>query len=144
MSEMSPPVLYELGFVTAIEWLSEQIQSQHNLEISCQANDNFKPLSHEVQIVLFQATRELLLNVVKHAKAKKVVVSITEDQKKAQITIIDDGIGFDGKISLQADASGGFGLFSIRERLKHLGGQLSIFSKPGKGTRMIMTAPRNL
>jgi PAS domain S-box-containing protein len=144
MSEMSPPVLYELGFVTAIEWLSEQIQSQHNLEISCQANDNFKPLSHEVQIVLFQATRELLLNVVKHAKAKKVVVSITEDQKKAQITIIDDGIGFDGKISFQADASGGFGLFSIRERLKHLGGQLSIFSKPGKGTRMIMTAPRNL
>ena len=144
MSEMSPPVLYELGFVPAIEWLSEQIKSQHNLEISCQANDSFKPLTHEVQIVLFQATRELLLNVVKHANAKKVVVSITEDQKKARITVIDDGIGFDGKVSFHADASGGFGLFSIRERLKHLGGQLSIFSKPGKGTRVIMTALRNL
>lgn len=144
MSEMSPPVLYEIGFVPALEWLSEQIQSQHNLRIKVQASDTFEPLPDEVQVVLFQATRELLINVVKHSKAKKVVVSITEDQKKARVTIADDGVGFDGKISFCADASGGFGLFSIRERLKHLGGQLSIFSKPGKGTRVIMTASRNV
>lgn len=144
MTEMSPPVLYELGFVPAIEWLCEQIQSQHNLAIKFHASDTFEPLADEVQVVLFQATRELLINIVKHSRAKNVAVSITENQKNARITIADDGIGFDGKVSFHADKSGGFGLFSIRERLKHLGGQLSIFSNPGKGTRVVMTAPRNL
>jgi PAS domain S-box-containing protein len=141
MAEMSPPVLYELGFNPAIEWLAEQISSQHDLDIDVVADDH-EPSMHEVQVLLFQAARELLMNIVKHANAGKVLVSIKGDKKNICITVKDDGEGFDGNVSFRADTSSGFGLFSIRERLKHMGGRLVIQSKPGHGTRVSVTAPR--
>lgn len=141
MAEMSPPVLYELGFNPAIEWLAEQISSQHDLDIVVVADDH-GPSMHEVQVLLFQAARELLMNIVKHANAGKVLVSIKGDRKNLRIIVKDDGDGFDGNVSFRADTSSGFGLFSIRERLRHMGGRLIIKSKPGQGTRVSIVAPR--
>jgi len=82
-----------------------------------------------------------MMNILKHSKAKKARVSITEKADNIRITIKDDGIGFHGKVSFREDNSG-FGLFSIRERLRHLGGQLIIESRPGQGTRITMVSPR--
>lgn len=143
MAEMSPPVLYELGFSPAVEWLAEQISAQHDLDISVEAWDH-EPSMHEVQVLLFQAARELLMNVVKHAKAEKAIVSIRGDKKNIRVTVKDDGSGFDGNVSFRTDSSSGFGLFSIRERLKHLGGRLIIKSRPGGGTSVSITAPRHV
>lgn len=142
MSEMSPPVLYELGFIPALEWLAEQIGSQNNLNIKVKSHNGNYNLTHDVQVMLFQAVRELLMNIVKHSGAKEALISVADDQKGFRVTVRDTGKGFDGKISLHAHQSGGFGLFSIRERLKHIGGKLVINSSPGRGTRVIMVAPR--
>lgn len=144
MSEMSPPVLYELGFIPALEWLTEQIQGRHNLAIDFKTSGRARPLIHELQILLFQATRELLMNVVKHARAGTINVKVSSFSEKVRIEVKDDGKGFDKRQAFRSDIrSGGFGLFSIRERLRHFGGHLFIRSKPGKGTAVVMIAPRS-
>ena len=142
MSEMSPPVLYELGFVPALEWLTEQIETQHGIAIDFKSSNGAQPLVHEIQVLLFQATRELLMNVVKHAKAGSATVKVSGNKNKVRVEVIDNGVGFDKYITFRPDSNSGFGLFSIRERLRHLGGKLNIQSEPGKGTRVILTAPR--
>jgi signal transduction histidine kinase len=96
----------------------------------------------DVAVLLFQTVRELLVNVVKHAQAQKVTVAIGRNGGNVQITVEDDGVGFDpSDISSRWNRNGGFGLFSIRERLGHLGGQLKVRSKSGHGTRVSLVAP---
>jgi len=141
--ELSPYVLYELGFKSAIEWLSEQIQAQHDIAIHISNDLTTRPIDEEVQILMFRATRELLLNVVKHAGAKQVWIMIHNMGNNIRITVKDDGSGFDtsgiGKVSKRA---GGFGLLSIRERLNYLGGLFEIEAEKGQGTRVTIVAPR--
>ena len=95
-----------------------------------------------MKILLFQAVRELLTNTVKHAKARKAKVSIQRDNTHVRVCVEDDGIGLisPGEYSSK-DKNEGFGIFSIKERLDHLGGHLEITSQTGLGTRAIMIAP---
>jgi PAS domain S-box-containing protein len=143
MVELSPYVLYELGFMAAIEWLSEQIQDQHGLTIHIRNDLKNRPIDEEAQILMFRATRELLLNVVKHAGAKQVWIAIENQGNDIRIVVRDDGSGFDtsgiGRVSGRA---GGFGLISIRERLNYLGGRFEIESEKGQGTCVTIAAPR--
>lgn len=142
MAEMSPPVLNELGFIPALEWLAEQIEAQHGIAVHFNAKKGSPKMVHEVQVLLFQAVRELLMNVVKHSRAKQATVSVTERSGAVRIEVKDDGIGMNRKEAFRTDLSSGFGLFSIRERLKHFGGQLKIESEQGKGTKVIIYAPK--
>lgn len=141
MTEMSPPILYELGFVPALEWLTEQTSKQNNLSIDFEASGT-PLLLHEIQVLLFQAARELLMNIVKHSGAKSAAVKISASGSKVRVEVKDDGKGFDRQNVFHTDITGGFGLFSIRERLRHFDGNLSIRSKPGQGTIVTMTVPR--
>jgi signal transduction histidine kinase len=86
--------------------------------------------------------QELLVNAVKHARARKIEVSTGRDRDRIWITVADDGIGFDTSEGISHQGGkGGFGLFSIRERLQHLGASLKVDSKPGQGTRVTLVAP---
>jgi signal transduction histidine kinase len=140
--ELSPPILYELGFEAAVEWLSEQTQSRHDIHVQFASDKQEKPLSQDVQVLLFKIVQELFHNIIKHAGARTAKVSLSKAGEKIKIVVEDDGVGF------QTDESGswsgqanGFGLFSIRERLDHLGGRFEIESRPGHGTRVIVSAP---
>ena len=142
ISELSPPVLYELGFVPAVEWLCQEMLQKHGIKVGFQDDKRTKPLDSGVRVLLYQAVRELLVNVAKHAESQEADVSISRSGNKIRIEVSDDGIGFDNsEIGLHADIEGGFGLFSIRERLEPIGGQLKIESEPGNGTKVIITAP---
>jgi signal transduction histidine kinase len=142
--EMSPPVLYELGFEAAIGWLAKQTKQRFGLEVEFADDGKPKPLGTDVRVLLFQAVRELLVNVVKHANARKAKVSTRRGRDRIQITVEDNGVGFDASRT-SANASdytrGGFGLFNIRERLDHIGGSVDIRSRPGRGTRVTLIAP---
>jgi signal transduction histidine kinase len=142
--ELSPPALYELGLEAAVEGLVVQIRRQHGIFVNVDKNGSAgKELSDEVKILLFKTIRELLINVVKHAAANTARVSIQGDAAHIRITVEDDGKGFDVvKTGLHSGTPGGFGLFSIRERLKYLGGRFEVNSAPGKGTRVLVMAPR--
>jgi len=140
--ELSPPVLYELGLEAAIGWLASQIREKHGLEIRLKDDGEVKPLDNGCRVTAFQAARELLFNIVKHARAKRVTISTKRDEDGIRIDIEDDGLGFDtSKLATAASGFEGFGLFSVRERLHTLGGRLEIHSEVGCGTRASILLP---
>jgi PAS domain S-box-containing protein len=142
MFELSPPVLYELGLKSALEWLIERVGNQYGISISLEEDNNAKPLTDEILILLFRAVRELLVNVVKHGQTQKAAVSICREGNNIRVDIEDNGVGFDtSKIGVYGEGTGGFGLFNIRERLDYVGGRLLIKSQPGKGTCVTLLAP---
>jgi PAS domain S-box-containing protein len=143
--ELSPPVLYELGFKAAVEWLVRQMRQQHGLSTQFKDDGKLKPLDDNVKVLLFQAVRELLVNVAKHAHAHNVKVSSQMLGNDIQISVEDDGVGFDisEKPSYRHYNTGGFGLFSLRERLENIGGRLSIKSRTGYGTEISIVVPLN-
>jgi signal transduction histidine kinase len=99
-------------------------------------------LGDETNILLYQTVRELFMNIVRHADAKNVNVSFERDYKNIRIQVHDDGIGFDtANIDSYISKKDVFGLFSIYERLKYLGGHVQVESGPEKGTRFTLVAP---
>jgi PAS domain S-box-containing protein len=140
--ELCPPILYELSFEAAIEWLAERMAKQHAIAIEFLDDQQVKPLSEDVKVLLFAAVREILVNVIKHAEAKHAVVGLSREDGVMRVEVSDDGKGFDGvRKTDSAFGGGGFGLFNIRERLTYLGGHLDICSEPGSGTRVTIRAP---
>jgi signal transduction histidine kinase len=140
--ELSPPILYDLGLESALEWLAEQAQEQHGIQFEFENDGQSKLVNDEIRIFLFTAVRELLVNVAKHAQAKRVKVTVRRIDENLSIHVADDGIGFNAsKKNFYLDENKGFGLFSIRERLHHLGGQMEVRSQRGRGTRVILLAP---
>jgi PAS domain S-box-containing protein len=136
--ELSPPILYELGFESAIEWFGEQIQKHHKILVKFEEDGKPKPLNKDVSVLVFQTVRELFMNIVKHAQAHEVGVSIRKDGEIIIITVNDDGIGFD---TSTIDTTKSFGFFSIYERVQYIGGTLEIDSTPGHGTQIILRVP---
>lgn len=143
--ELSPPVLYELGLEPALDWLVETMNSRHVLAATFHDDGRSKPLGQDLRGLLFQAVQELLLNAAKHAAARKVAVTVRRDGDEICCEVVDDGCGFDPADVFTAMLGGanppGFGLFSIRERLEHLGGRLELDSAVGRGTRATLRVP---
>ncbi len=145
MFDLSPPVLYELSFESAMAWLAEQVRERNDIPVDFESDKQLKPLSEDIKVVLFQAVRELLTNIVKHSQASNAKVSVRRDDDSIQIKVEDNGIGFDvSEAVFRMDKAGGFGLFNIRERLSHLGGGIEIESGHGQGTEVTLVAPLDL
>jgi len=146
MLELSSSAMNEIGLCSAIsEFLEFQIGNKHSLKT--EFIDNLpekckKSLDSNVRAILFRNVRELLVNVVKHARANKVSVRIEDRDTTIRIIVEDDGIGFDPRPVTQAGSKiVRFGLFSIEELMADLGGNLRIVSEPGKGCTAILSAP---
>lgn len=140
--ELSPPILYELGLEAAVCSLAERFQKEHGIRIDCSDDHSPKPLSEDMRILLFQGVRELLVNAVKHARPRRISVSCQREGTEIRVMVENDGAGFaaaGGEAVREHDY--GFGLFSLRERLKYLGGSIAIKSVPGQCTQVSLTAP---
>ena len=143
--ELSPPALYTLGFEPAIEELTDNFSQEQKLKIFFENSDEPKPLTDPVKILLYRFIRELLINIAKHAEAKNVRIAMSKDRNNIKIIVEDDGKGFDvAGLDSKPSGSKGFGLFSVRERLAHIGGTLNIQSEAGKGTKVILLAPLDI
>lgn len=141
--DISSPTLYKFGLSTAIdELLDDLIYRRYSIEYEFHDDNKQKPLDEDVRVLLFQSVRELLINIIKHADAGKVDVSIEKEGSTVRIAVTDDGAGFDVEDKkLDIHRSGGFGLFNIRERLDYIGGGMEVQSQPGKGSRFVLIAP---
>jgi signal transduction histidine kinase len=138
--ELSPPILYELGLRQAIHWLVEQFSKKHGITIEFERYIGDIPIDNSIRFILFQAIRELLMNIVKHARAAKVIINMLLTNNNLKVVIEDDGIGFSG----QKDAFTGYGLFNIRERMNHINGHFEIKTTHSGGTRATLMAPLKL
>ncbi len=141
--DLSYPILYEIGFEAAVsEWLNEQVRDKNDIAVEFADDGLDKPLDDDVRMLLFRNVRELLINCIKHANADKVKVGIRRIDDSIEVTVEDDGVGFDPvEVRTTTTPEAGFGLFSIRESLEEFGGRIEIESKPGAGCKVIMTAP---
>jgi DNA-binding NarL/FixJ family response regulator/anti-sigma regulatory factor (Ser/Thr protein kinase) len=139
-SELSPPILLAGGLGPALQWLACWMRDKQGLAVELEAADQVEGISEDVSILLFQATRELLFNVVKHAGVKKAAVRVAREKSEVKVTVSDEGAGFSMRES-EGPSSIGLGLFSVRERLDYLGGRMDVESTPGHGCRVTLCAP---
>ncbi|MBW2420108.1 MAG: sensor histidine kinase [Deltaproteobacteria bacterium] len=133
-----PPILHDLGLRPAIEWLIEDLWLRQGVRAELRGGSSIGELSEDVRTIVYRSLRELVINAAKHAEADRITISIQREDSTLRILVEDDGKGFDPD-SVAATEGMGFGLFSIRERLDHLGGGLVIDSSPGRGTRAVMS-----
>ncbi len=142
--DLSPPVLYELGLVEALEWLAEKMEREYELEVGFQSEIEHIMLPDSRLILVYRAVQEVLNNVVKHAHATKVNLQIMkEDHKRFMICVKDNGVGFDKHKATGKSMTGGFGLFAVKERIENLSGALEIISVKEKGTKVKIFIPLN-
>lgn len=140
--DLVSPVLQKLGLEAAVEELCERMEQQHAIRFRFVSRGAPRPLNNEFEIILFQIVRELLRNAVKHAEAQEVMIVFRRQATALHIAIQDNGRGFDGEADMEGlTPSGGFGLFAIRERMRHLGGTIQIESVRPHGARIRLTVP---
>jgi signal transduction histidine kinase len=131
-----------LSFESGLEWLAEEVLQKNGISADLAINCDTGELSTESRGVFLKAIRELLVNAVKHAQASRVRVTASNSGQGLLVTIKDDGIGFD--LSSCERPRGGrtsLGLFSVRERVSRLNGSVSITSRPGRGTEILLIVP---
>ena len=142
VAQLTPMALHEFGLVAALKWLADQMRQQYRLsvEVDVQAGLSVK-LPEDQAVLIFQSIRELLINVAKHARVDQATIRIQPQDGQLSIAVVDEGLGADQLTSTSGARSSKFGLFSIGERMRALGGAFDFTSSPGKGTIATLTMP---
>ncbi|HET9906772.1 MAG TPA: PAS domain S-box protein [Anaerolineales bacterium] len=138
--DISPMILHGEGLTESMKWLSSRMTEQYGLQVQINPKENVDQLDHHVRLVLFQAVRELLFNIVKHAGTSQATITIEQEHPNARVIISDTGKGFDVE-AIMKDPQASHGLLMVQDRLGLLGCTMKIISKPGNGTRVILEAP---
>jgi PAS domain S-box-containing protein len=142
MTDVSNPVLYDMGLRVAVQSLTEEVTARKGISVSCSFDGRLTNLAQDLEVMIFQLVKELVQNIVKHSGARKASIRIVEERDDINVVVADDGLGFDvGNIG-SVGVDGGFGLFSIRERVKSYHGKIKIESEPGKGSEVTVMLPK--
>ncbi len=144
VADLSPPALRDHGLAAGLTWLAESMK-KYDLMVTVRVpEDQSQKLPEDQSVLLFQSARELLINASKHAGTGQAVIEMAQKEGRLEIMVRDDGVGFDlaaaDSIS-SGEISSKFGLFSIRERMKAMGGWFGIQSSPNSGTCAILALP---
>ncbi|QTD36943.1 PAS domain S-box protein [Polaribacter batillariae] len=142
--ELSPPILYQLGVIEALNWLVEDLENKYKIKFRLQTAISSIKISELKSIILYRSIQEILTNAIKHADASLIKIDIKKTKKGVNIFIVDDGVGFDTSIlnEFKNQSGSGFGLFTVQERIKNLQGRFTITSKINKGTSIKIFIPQ--
>jgi len=118
--DLCPPILYDIGLEAAVrDWLQKEMVDRHEIAVNIETPGKPLHLREDVRVALYRAIREVLMNVIKHANAHKVDVTLANLDDTVRIEIRDDGIGFErARADAGGESLGGMGLFTVRERLE--------------------------
>ncbi len=141
IEELDPPWIFELGLAEAVEWLAARFFERSRLEVELHLGANLPSLTADDRAMLFRGVRELLQNVVRHSGVLSATVTLRSTRGSIELTVAEQGCGFDNRFTIPGRLHGGFGLFSLREQLKGRGAELRIETAPGKGCRVTMIWP---
>ena len=136
--DLSPPILHELGLISALKWKLDQVEQKYQLQTSIYGENLNLKIGKDHNIIVYRILNELIQNIIKHASASKIILRIKKVNKKYRFELQDDGIGIDKN---KKNKISGFGLMSIKERLESFNGHLQINSVPGKGTKAVIEFP---
>ena len=132
---LRPSMLDDLGLVPALEWQAREVSKRSGLRIGVEADGVFEELSEEHKTCVYRVVQEALHNIVQHAGARNVKVTVRQQQAHLHLAIEDDGKGF------EARRERGMGLLGIQERVSHLGGSFAVASEPGHGATLNIMLP---
>lgn len=163
MFDLRPSMLDQLGLIPALRWLAETRLEPRGTRIKVitnektrgsQGNGRSVRLSADIETALYRVVQEAVNNIARHSAARNVEIRLNLGKDQVDISIIDDGIGFDiAEMSLEniegidnqevfrPENTRGLGLLGMRERIEFLGGDLEIDSEPGSGTRVHIHVP---
>jgi PAS domain S-box-containing protein len=141
MAELRPPVLDDYGLTAALHWYSKRFSERTGISPVLQVEELTQRLPLSTETALFRIAQEALTNVAKYARAKQVTLALEEIDGGIHLTVADDGVGFN-LTTHHKPARPEWGLINMIERAEAIGGQFSLESTPGKGTRVVVEVPR--
>jgi signal transduction histidine kinase len=136
---LHPPVLQHIGLAAALTSYCRDLQAHGVMTVSCQVANRLEPISKEVALCLYRIAQEALQNAWKHSHARRVHVSLARHGTTLELTVADDGRGFD--LSAARENVRGLGLVSIEERTRLVNGTVSIRTSPGDGVFVQVLVP---
>lgn len=140
--ELSPPILDDLGLLPAIEWLAEHMSKRYGIRIEIAKGAVNPTLDPNTRTIAFRAVRELIVNAAKHAPGADVVLSCESDESVARIGVRDTGQGFDtAETDVHNPGFRHFGLFTLAQEIRGVGGSFDLISAVGAGTHATITVP---
>ncbi len=140
--KMRPPILDTAGIQTSLEWLCTSTCSDYALQVEYVDAGQTVNLAAEMRYSLYQAVRELLLNIVKHARTEKAQLSLKSDRNVLVLQVKDSGVGFNLPDAIMKHVkNGGYGLFNVKQRIEQMGGKFNVESEPGMGTVVTLSVP---
>lgn len=132
---LRPPMLDDLGLIPALEWQAREISRRSDVEVEVHPQNVSEELGNEMKVTIYRLVQEALNNAATHASAKNAKVSVIQNEDKITLEITDDGGGFD------PHRKRGMGILGMEERVRRLGGSLTIQSVPGKGAMVSAEIP---
>jgi PAS domain S-box-containing protein len=138
--DLSPPILHGEGLVEAVIWLASQMDDQYALKVKIESDGTPAELDEKIRVLVFNAIRELLFNIVKHAGTLSAAVRFEHGDSRLLVIVSDQGAGFDSTTILN-NPKLAHGLLIIRHRLNLLGCSIQVNSQPGDGTEVIIEVP---
>ena len=144
--ELSPPVLYQLGIIDALNWLLENVEATHNIECKIHSNISSIKLSDVKSILLYRCIQEVIKNAVKYANSTLLTLELNKNDFGINIRFSDNGDGFDTKMlnNYKNHSGSGFGLFAVQERIRNIQGEFAITSKLNIGTSVNIFIPLSI
>ncbi|MCX5834010.1 MAG: PAS domain S-box protein [Deltaproteobacteria bacterium] len=141
MADLRPPDMDDYGLVASIRWYSERFSMRTGVEVIMEGREiNPRPTTH-IENNLFRIVQEVLTNISKHARARHARIKIDTAEGKLNLSIVDDGVGFDPAEVHKAGEHHGWGLLTMAERAEVIGGRFSLESKTGQGTQVTVEVP---
>ncbi|MDP2858764.1 MAG: PAS domain S-box protein [Bacillota bacterium] len=138
--DLRPPMLDDLGLEPALEWLVQSTSERESLAVTLHVKGEARRLESDVEVAVYRIAQEAVSNVVKHAEASRIQITLEYSPSHIELNVQDDGRGFLPGVE-RADRAGGLGLVGMQERAEMLGGTLSVESKPGHGTGLSARIP---
>jgi signal transduction histidine kinase len=141
VSDLSPPGLYDLGLVPALQWLAVYLRSHEQLRVQLDGDVDEKAVPTSLRVVVFKQVRELLRNVARHSGTDAATVTLRGDRERLVVSVADEGKGFEWDAAHLTNPPRGLGLWSIGNRMAEVGGRLQVETAPGQGARVTLEFP---
>jgi signal transduction histidine kinase len=141
IADLRPSHLDDLGLPATLRWWADEVESRGSMQVDVQVSGEEKELDAPIRLAIFRVTQEALNNAIKHSSATIAAVELAYHEDLVSVIIADNGRGFDMDRVMSDKIHGSWGLLGMQERASLLGGQVSIESQPGSGTRVMITIP---
>lgn len=142
MAELRPLVLDDYGLVAGLQWYATEFGRRMGIRTCVEGQEPDPRLESSIETALFRVAQEALTNVVKHAQASHVTISVATHKDRVRLVVADDGVGFDPSAIRGPKGDSGWGLFSMAERIEAVGGHCIVDSAPNCGTRIVAEVNR--